>query len=168
MSLFACAGLILSARSVSSRAALRPVRAGFRISPPGIRAGLREIGRFVFCRLTMLRSRFLQHHISFFACEKLILTARSVSSRAALRPERAVLNQPEFQGWLVGGWKFCVLSIDSVAQSRKKLPDGSFFRPRMISLVLVAQRLTFDFCRGSYPLPNRVSGLVCVGMGIFF
>ena len=153
---------------VAPKLTLDTARGGSPAAEPSFRAGLGEGGRFVFCRLTMLRSRFLQHHISFFACEKLILTARSVSSRAALRPERAVLNQPEFQGWLVGGWKFCVLSIDSVAQSRKKLPDGSFFRPRMISLVLVAQRLTFDFCRGSYPPPNRVSGLVCVGMGIFF
>ena len=49
--------------------------------------------------------------MSFFACAGLILPARSVSSRAALRPERAVLSQPEFQGWFVRGWAivFCRL-----------------------------------------------------------
>ena len=41
-----------------------------------------------------------------------ILSARSVSSRVALRPERAVLNQPEFQGWIVRGRAICVLTID--------------------------------------------------------
>ena len=42
--------------------------------------------------------------VYFWALCLFFLPARSVSSRAALRPERAVLNQPEFQGWIVRGW----------------------------------------------------------------
>ena len=50
--------------------------------------------------------------VYFWALCLFFLSARSVSSRVALRPERAVLNQPEFQGWLVRGLGDCVLSID--------------------------------------------------------
>ena len=49
--------------------------------------------------------------LCFWALCLFFLSARSVRSRVALRPERAVLNQPEFQGWLVRGWgiAFCRL-----------------------------------------------------------
>ena len=49
--------------------------------------------------------------LCFWARRLLFLPARSARSRAALRPERAVLNQPEFQGWFEQEWEiaFCRL-----------------------------------------------------------
>ena len=150
--------------------------------------------------------------LCFWAWCLFILPAHSVRSRAALRPERAVLNQPEFQGWFVRGWEICVLSIDlcsgddshstifrfslvrncfylrvvlapappcapngsakrrtefqgwlvgdrgicvlpidSVHPLSNKAADSGFVRPRMISLVMVALKLTLDTASGACP-----------------
>ena len=65
--------------------------------------------------------------LCFWALCLFFLSARSVSSRAALRPERAVLNQPEFQGWFAGAWELCVLSIDLRSGNRFLQRHISFF-----------------------------------------
>ena len=65
--------------------------------------------------------------LCFWAQRLLFLSARSISSRVALRPERAVLNQPEFQGWLEGDWELCFLSIDLRSGNRFSQRHISFF-----------------------------------------
>ena len=54
-----------------------------------------------------------------------------------------------------------LLSIDSTRAVSKKAADSGFFRPRMISLVMVALILTLDFARGGFPAaePSFRAGL---------
>ena len=93
---------IISAISIASRA-----RGGRPRSPRGLPPLDSPIPWLCLCLRDEVNTKLF-----IFGCGNILfLSARSVSSRAALRPERAVLNQPEFQGWIVRGWEiaFCRL-----------------------------------------------------------
>ena len=66
----------------------------------------------------------------------LFLSARSVSSRAALRPERAVLNQPEFQGWFVREWELCFCRLICAQETILTAPYVVF---RLCGVVVTAR-----------------------------
>ena len=66
--------------------------------------------------------------------------------------------EPSFRAGLCEEWEFFFLSIDSACAVSKKAAEGSFFRPQMISLVLVSHIQTLDFCRGASPLARLESG----------
>ena len=73
--------------------------------------------------------------VYFWAWCLFILSAHSVRSRAALRPERAVLNQPEFQGWLEGDWELYFLSIDC---AQEPILTAPYFAFRLCEIVVPA------------------------------
>ena len=109
--IFGCGNIsILSARSDSSRVALRPERAV--LNQPEFQGWFEREWELCFCRLICAQETILTAPYIVFRLCGIVVTARSDSSRAALRPERAVLNQPEFQGWIEREWEICVLSID--------------------------------------------------------
>ena len=64
--------------------------------------------------------------VYFWARLLSILSARSISSRVALRPERAVLNQPEFQGWFVRGWAIAFCRLICAQETILTAPDIVF------------------------------------------
>ena len=74
--------------------------------------------------------------LCFWALCLYFLSARSVSSRAALRPARAVLNQPEFQGWFVRGWEivFCRLIC-----AQETILTAPYFVFRLCGVVVTAR-----------------------------
>ena len=58
-------------------------RGGFPAAEPSFRAGLRGNGRFMSCRLIVLRSRFLLRRYILFFCE--VDSACALSKKAAVR-----------------------------------------------------------------------------------
>ena len=93
----------------------------------------------------------------------ILLSAHSVRSRAALRPERAVLNQPEFQGWFVRKWAICVLSIDlcSGDDSHSTIYRFSFVRGYYICTSCFDGFAVLRPKRSGFRIARPGLGLVC-------
>ena len=73
--------------------------------------------------------------LCFWALCLFFLPARSVNSRAALRPEWSVLSQTKFQGWFAGDWELYFLSIDC---AQEPILTAPYFAFRLCEIVVPA------------------------------